>query len=52
MAANKFRTIVTSDESWFTLEYQHSAKWSIHREEVPERARQQIGTKKLMLIVI
>jgi hypothetical protein len=26
MAANKFRTIVTGDESWFTLEYQHSAK--------------------------
>jgi hypothetical protein len=38
MAANKFRTIVMSDESWFTLESQHSAKWSIHREESPERA--------------
>jgi hypothetical protein len=40
MAANKFHTNVTVDESWFTFEYQHSAKWSVHREEAPERARQ------------
>jgi hypothetical protein len=52
MAANKFRTIVTGDESWLTLEYQHSAKWSVHCEEAPERARQQIGTKKFMLTAI
>jgi hypothetical protein len=50
--ANKFCTIVKGDESWFTFEYQYSAKWSVYREEVPERARQQIGTKKFMLSVI
>jgi hypothetical protein len=52
MAATKFHTIVTGDESWFTLEYQNSAKWSVRREEAPERARQQIGTKKFILTVI
>jgi hypothetical protein len=52
MAVNKFCTIVTGDESWFTLEYQYSAKWSVHCEEVPERARQQIGIQKFMLTVI
>jgi hypothetical protein len=52
MAANKFRTIVTGNESLFILEYQHSAKWSLHLEEVPEMASQQVGTKKLMLTVI
>jgi hypothetical protein len=52
MAVNKFHTIVMGDESWFTLEYQHSAKWSVHREEGPERARQQISTTKFILTVI
>jgi hypothetical protein len=52
MAANKFCTIVTGDESWFTFEYQHSAKWSIYHEEVPEMERQQIGTREFMLTVI
>jgi hypothetical protein len=46
MEANKFRNILTGDESWFVLEYQHAAKWSLCREDVLERVRQQIGTKK------
>jgi hypothetical protein len=52
MVTNKFVTIVASDESWFTLEYQHSLKWSVHRQEAPEGARQQIGTKQFTLTVI
>jgi histone-lysine N-methyltransferase SETMAR len=52
MASKQFRTIVTGGESWLTPEYQHSEKWSVHREEAPERARQQIGTKKFILTVI
>jgi hypothetical protein len=51
MAVNKFCTIVIGDESWFILEYQHSAKWSVDREEASEIARQQIGAKRFMLIV-
>jgi hypothetical protein len=46
---NKFCTIVTDDESWFTHEYQHSAKWSAHRAEGLERPKQQISIKKFML---
>jgi histone-lysine N-methyltransferase SETMAR len=51
MSANKFCTIVIGDESWFTLEYQNSAKWSVHREEAPEMVRQQIGAKRFMFTV-
>jgi hypothetical protein len=43
--ANKFRNILTGDESWFMLECQHVVKWSLSREDVSERVRQQIGTK-------
>jgi hypothetical protein len=52
MEASKFRSIVTGDESWFTLEFQHSAKWGLSRDEVPEKVRQTIGTKQVMLTVI
>jgi hypothetical protein len=45
--ANKFRNILTGEESWFMLEYQHAVKWSFSREDVLERVRQQVGTKKL-----
>jgi hypothetical protein len=47
MEAKKFRNILTRDESWFMVEYQHAVKWSLSREDVSERVRQQIGTKKL-----
>jgi hypothetical protein len=36
MEANNFRNLLTSDESWFMLEYQHAVKWSLSREDVPE----------------
>jgi transposase len=52
MEANKFRNILTGDESWSMLEYQHAVKWSLSREDVSTRARRQIGTKTLMLTVI
>jgi hypothetical protein len=39
--------ILTGDASWFMLEYQHAVKWSLSRENVSERVRQQIGTKNL-----
>jgi hypothetical protein len=35
MEASKFHNIPTGDESWFTLEHQHSAKWSVFVEDVP-----------------
>jgi SpoVK/Ycf46/Vps4 family AAA+-type ATPase len=52
MDANKFRNILTGDESWFMLKCQHAVKWSLSREDVSGRVRQQIGTKTLMLTVI
>jgi hypothetical protein len=45
MEANKFRNILTGDESEFMIEYQHAMKWSPSREDVSERVRRQIGTK-------
>jgi hypothetical protein len=52
MEASNFRNIVTGNESWFSLELQQSTKWSTSREDVPQRVRQQIGTRKFMLTVI
>jgi hypothetical protein len=43
---------VTGDESWFTVELQQSAKWRTNREDVPQRVRQQIGTRKFTLTVV
>jgi hypothetical protein len=52
MEASNFRNSVMGDESWFTLELQQSAKWSTSREDVPQRVRQLMGTRKFMLTVI
>jgi histone-lysine N-methyltransferase SETMAR len=52
MEARNFRNIVTGDESWFTLEFQHARRWSVSRDDVPTRAIQQIATRKFMLSVI
>jgi hypothetical protein len=46
MEASKSRNILTGDESWFTLGYQPSAKWSLFREDVPSRVRQSVSTKR------
>jgi hypothetical protein len=48
---SNFHNTVTGDESWFTLELQQSVKWSTSCEDVPQRVRQQIGTRKFMLTV-
>jgi hypothetical protein len=37
MEKNNFRNLVTVDESWFTLELKHSAKWSASRDDVPQK---------------
>jgi hypothetical protein len=34
MEANKFRSVLTGDESWFMFEYQQAVKWSLSREDV------------------
>jgi hypothetical protein len=47
MDANKFRNVLTGDESWFMLEYQHAVQWSFSREDGSEKVRQQIGTTNL-----
>jgi hypothetical protein len=45
MEADKLRNIVMGDESWFTLELRYSTKWSVSREDVPEKARLRINIK-------
>jgi hypothetical protein len=54
MEGNAFRNSLTGDESWFTLEYQHSEKWKwkVSRDVMPESVKQQIGTKEFVLTVI
>jgi hypothetical protein len=52
MEVNKFCNSLTGDESWFMPEYRHAAKWSLSREDVSDRVKQQIGTKKIILTVI
>jgi hypothetical protein len=51
MEANKLGNILTGDESRFMLEHQHTGKWSRSRENVPERVRQQIGTKIMRTVI-
>jgi hypothetical protein len=49
MEATKFRSILTGNESWFMLEYQHAVEWSLSREDISERVRQQISTKTYVI---
>jgi hypothetical protein len=48
----RFRDIITSDESWFYLEYHHASQWSVSRDEVPQRVGPAFGTAKFMLTAI
>jgi hypothetical protein len=52
MQRTNFRHIITGDENWFYLEYQHASQWSVSRDEVLQRADSAIGTAKFMLTVI
>jgi hypothetical protein len=49
---NKFHRFVTGDESQFTLEFHYSAKWSVSRDDVLQKVKQQIVTYEFMLIII
>jgi hypothetical protein len=49
---DKFQRFVIEDESWFTLEFHHSTKWSISRDDVPQKAKQQTATQKFILTVV
>jgi hypothetical protein len=44
--------IVTFDESWFYLTIYHEFIWLPETEQVPERERPMIQSKKLMLTVV
>jgi hypothetical protein len=43
----QFRHIITGDEGWFYLEYQHALQWSVSPDEVPQRVDSAIGTLRL-----
>jgi hypothetical protein len=49
---NEFQRFVTAGESWFTLEFRHSTKWSVSRDDIPQKVKQQIGTRKFVLTVV
>ena len=44
--------IITADESWFYHEYPHSGQWALSKEEVEQRPRRAISSKKTMVIII
>jgi hypothetical protein len=48
----KFQRFVTEDQSWLTLEFHHSTKWSTSRDDVPPKVKQPTGTQKFMLTTI
>jgi hypothetical protein len=52
MEWNNYCNLVTGDERWFALEFQHSAKWSVSRDDVSQKVRQQIDVMKFMLTVM
>jgi hypothetical protein len=52
MQRNHFRHIITGDENWFYLEYQHASQWSVSGDEVTERGDPPIGTNKFVLTTI
>jgi hypothetical protein len=39
MQRGHFRDIMTGDESWSYLDYQHSAQWSVSRDNVPKMSK-------------
>jgi histone-lysine N-methyltransferase SETMAR len=47
-----FRNPVTGDESWFTLQFRHSAKSAVLQDVMPQKVRQRIGISKFMLAVM
>jgi hypothetical protein len=47
-----FHHIITGDENWFYLEYQHASQWSISGSEAAQRVDPAIGTAKFMITAI
>jgi hypothetical protein len=52
MQRTDFRHIITGNEIWFYLEYQHASYWSVSRDEMPHRVDAVIGTAKFILTAI
>ena len=46
-----FHRIITGDESWFFLSYDHKHMWSLSRENLPEIIDTKIHTKKYMVTI-
>jgi hypothetical protein len=49
---NKSQKFVTGDESLFIWKFRHSPKWSVSRDNVPQKMKQQTGAQKFMLTAI
>jgi hypothetical protein len=49
---DSFRMLVTGDENWCVLEYQHSTKWNVSRGEIQTSARGTVRAKKVILTVV
>jgi hypothetical protein len=47
-----FCNLVTGDESWSALQFQHSAKWEVSRDDVTQNGRQPISPSKFMITVV
>jgi hypothetical protein len=47
-----FRNLMIGDESWFALQFQHSTKWAVSRDDAPQKVMQQIDTSKFMPTVM
>jgi hypothetical protein len=44
-----FRHVVTTDESWIYLKYQHASQWLVSRDKVSQSVKLDIGTGKFMI---
>jgi hypothetical protein len=53
-AQNKkdFQDLVTDDESWFMLEYEHEAQWAVSREKVAPRVGRNFQSPKFIFTII
>jgi hypothetical protein len=51
-AANGLTNIITADEHWYYLSYDHSSQWSAFRDQVPAQELKQIDSKESMFTLI
>jgi hypothetical protein len=52
MQRTHFRHVITDDENWCYLEYQHASQWLVSGDEVPQRVDPAIGTTRFMITAI